>query len=140
MKRKGESDILWDQVVYLILGALFVIAVGSFIYMQTNSAGVWGEFYLKRVIVTLNSAHPGDEVVIEVHKATEIAKKNGITNFDSIFNFNNAEKLVCVQLSTSGKFCMNYFNEIYVEEPKIDLGISSEGKNLLKFRVVGAKL
>jgi len=141
--KKGKvGDILMDNIIYLVLLIIFFAGMMAFVYTKMNGAAVWEDFYAKEISKTIDTAQVGDVVILDVQKASEIAKSNKVADFEKIFQFDNAKNEVCVQLSTGGKNCYNYFNNV-------DIVPAGEGKwihyaepvNRLHFAIVarGAK-
>src|SRR3989344_2742882 len=117
MNRGAETGgILWDNVIYLILLIVFFAGMMAFIYSKMNGAAVWGDYYVKEIVKIIDSSRPGDEIIFDVHKATEIAQKNNIpsSKFDRLFIFTNLKNEVCVKLSLGKASCYNYFNDVGV--------------------------
>ncbi|MBX4211924.1 hypothetical protein KW787_00510 [Candidatus Pacearchaeota archaeon] len=131
LNKKGSvGEIIKDNVVYLIITALVVLMIGSYLYVQNNGAGIWGSFYAQEIVSIVNQAQVGDSITIDVGRATRIAKRNGVP-FESIFSVIPASNELCISLSTSGKNCLSYFNNV-VPEVKLDLGVPG---NLLTINV-----
>jgi len=131
MNKKAQSDVLMNNVVYLILLAIFVVGMFAFIWQQSNGAAVWEDYYVKEIVKVIDLSKPGDQVTIDVQKATEIAKKNEV-GFSEIFKFDNANNEVCVKLSQGRATCFSYFNDEDVIFEDIELGVPV---NILKFSV-----
>jgi len=79
-----------------------------------NGAAIWEDYYAKDVVSVIDSAKPGDVIILDVQKATEIAKKNKITSFEEIFQFDNMKGELCVKLSRGRASCYSYFNNVNV--------------------------
>jgi len=133
--KKGEQ-ILAENVIYVIILVLALLIMFLHIKQQSNGAALWEDYYTKEISRIINLASPGEEIALDVHKATEIAQKNNIPSFSEIFSFDNKENEVCVKLSTGKKTCYKYFNEIDVIEPGLQLASGSEGEtNILTFKI-----
>lgn len=140
MNRRGDiADLLPDQIVYLILLALFVVGMFAFIYKQQNEATKWEDYYAKELSKMINLAKPGDEIQINVQKASEVAKKNKYDSYSEMFDFDNLKNRVCVRLSSSGGSCYKFYNDIDIVDIKVEVGEfnenSGETRNLLKFKI-----
>ena len=83
----------------------------------------------------IDSAIPGDEISLDVHKATEIAINNGVQTFSEIFIFDNANNKICVKLAKGTRNCYNYFNNVDLLSPQIKLGLGEKGTNVLTFKI-----
>ncbi len=115
MNKKADfGDVLIDNLIYLILLVIFIAGVIAFIYSNMNGANVWGDYYVKQVVGIVDLAKPGDVIIIDVQKATEIAKKNKVFDFEEIFRFDNMKSEVCVKLSQGRINCFNFFNNVNV--------------------------
>ncbi len=131
---KGElGDFLLDNVVFLILLVVFFSGMLYFILQQQEGASVWEEYYAKEIVKIIDFSERGDKACMDVHKATEIAKKNNIASFSEIFRFDNSANEICVKLSRGRKTCFNYFNELDVVNLDLRLGVPG---NVLCFDIV----
>jgi hypothetical protein len=131
MDKKGDQALL-NNVVYMVLVALAIVGIFAVINAQKNASGVWEEYYSKEIVKVINLARPGDLIVLDVHKATEIALDKGI-GFEEIFSFGDNE--ACTKLG-SRKSCYSYFNNVQIE--KVDekwINLQGE-RNVLKIKVV----
>jgi hypothetical protein len=126
MNKKGSEEIALSYIIYTVL--LIVFAVGMFMVVNNhrNGGAVWEDFYAKEVVKMIDNARVGDEIFIDVQKASEIARDNEVP-LSSIFTFNNIKNEVCVKLATR-RGCYSYFNEVDVI-PDTDFGlVTSNGK------------
>ncbi len=128
-KRGGMNKIIMDNLSYIILTIVFMGILFGFIYLQSNGAGVWQDFYSKEIVKVINLAEDGDEIWIDVHKGTKIARGNGI-NSKEIFSFEDND--VCVKLGRGRATCYSYFNDLDVVGSKIEPGVPI---NLLYIKV-----
>ena len=143
MNKKAESfgDLLFDNVIYLILLVMFIIGFMYYIYARADGAETWGDYYAKEIVKVINFAEPGDEVWLDVHKGSEIAVKKKVKSLSEMFTIDNVQNKVCVKLGLGRRTCYSYFNEVDIigwnilpSEGKDESGQST--KNLLYFRVV----
>lgn len=130
-KKAKVGNVLWDNIIYIILLIIFFVGMMAFASSKVNSAAIWEDFYAKEIAKVINMAEPGEEIVLDVQKATEIAKKNKV-GFESIFSFDDLNNEVCVQLSLGRASCYYYFNEVKIEGNRIAL---AEPVNRLHFLV-----
>jgi len=142
MNKKAKfGDIVIDNVIYLVLLIIFFVGMLAFANSKANGASVWEDYYAKEISKVIDSSSSGDNFVIDVHKATEIAKKNKLDSFEEIFSFDNFKNEVCVKLSRGRASCYNYLNEvnvavsgdkwIYLAEP-----VDGESVNRLHFSIL----
>ena len=130
-KKAKVGDIVMDNVIYLILLIIFFVGMLAFVNSKMNGAAVWEDYYAKEIVKIIDVSKPGDEIVLDVHKATEIAAKNKIANFEKIFSFDNQKNEVCVQLSLGRASCYSYFN-------KVNVGITPPGNKWIYFSETSA--
>src|SRR3989344_2862680 len=122
MNRGAETGgILWDNVIYLILLIVFFAGMMAFIYSKMNGAAVWEDYYVKEIVKIIDSSRPGDEIIFDVHKATEIAQKNNIpsSKFDRLFIFTNLKNEVLFKIEL-GKTKLNLTQTSFFKLVKIN--------------------
>ena len=135
MNKKGEGDFgsfLHENVIYLVLLAMFAFLIFFTINGFSNGAAVWEDYYAKELTKVIDLSHPGDEIAIDIHKATEIAKKNRVKSFSSIFNFDNLKNEVCVKLKEGRKTCYFFSKDVDVVDRDLKLGVPG---NVLNFKI-----
>lgn len=134
--RKGE--LLVGTTVYVILMVLFAIGLLAAIWKYSHDAAYFESFYAKEIARVVNSAEHGDEIVLDVHRATEIAQKNGVEGaaLRHVIRFDGARQEVVVGLRKTGETRFSYFNEVVIADAQIE---EERGKNVLRFRVERAK-
>lgn len=138
MNKKGKiGDILMDNIIYLVLVIIFFSGMMAFVYSKMNGASVWEDFYAKEAAKVIDSAQAGDIVMLDVQQASDIAKKNGVADFEQMFQFDKAKNEVCVQLSRGGKSCYNYFTNVDIVKVHENKWIHyAEPVNRLHFKIV----
>ncbi len=129
MNIKGESDILKDVIIYLILLVIFVVGMIVYLNQQQEGAVVWEEYYVKEIVKVIDFSKAGDEYFLDVHRATEIAKKNYVGSFSDIFSVDNVNNEICVKLSRGRRTCFNYFNDVDVVNMELRLAGGKNEKN-----------
>lgn len=136
MNKKGDmGDLLAGNLIYLLIAIVAVAALIIYLGINANGAGVWEDFYTKEVAGKIvNLASIGDEITINVQKASEIALKNGV-NKDNIFWFNNNNKEFCAKLRLAGSTCFNYIRNISVEQCEFKIGLAEGAGNTITFNV-----
>ncbi|MBU0760878.1 MAG: hypothetical protein KJ600_02245 [Nanoarchaeota archaeon] len=130
------SSLVRSNLAYLILLVIVLLPFAVFAGNQMNGASIWSKYYAKEISRVINLAEPGDIISLDVHKATKIAKSNGITRLrKEVFTFDNANKEVCVKLSPGRETCYSYFNDVDVINEDIELGVSKNAGNILVFEI-----
>lgn len=134
---KGET-LSFTTVIGVVFVAVITISLMTFIISYRNNGAIWEEWYAKEIARAINLAQPGDEITLDIHKATEIAKNNNLQSYSEIISFDNSAKEVCVKLSAGRKSCYPFFNKVDVVDWKIVLaGEYVEGNpvNILTFSI-----
>lgn len=129
---ENKKAVLKANVIYIILAVACVATLSIFIWDQMSGASTWADYYAKEISRVVNNAEPGQKITLDVHKATEIARGNEITNFEECFEFDSTENEVCVRLAQGRKTCYTYFNNVEVTNKNIILG---RPVNLLEFEI-----
>ena len=137
MNKKAQNDEIFEVAIYTILLVIFVVPLSIFVYQNMNGASVWEDFYAKEIARVVNLGEAGDVIKLDVHKATEIGRKNDVP-FSEMFNFRNEKNEICVRLSR-GRTCYDYFNDIDVIDISLDLGVGKDGGNVLNFKIAEIK-
>lgn len=122
-KKASISEQIMDNLVFLLLAVIFLVGMYLFVSSQKNGAAIWEEFYAKEISKVMNLAQPGDEIILDVHKGTEIANRNKIDLRKETFNFNNEKKEVCVKFNRGKKICYSYFNDVNVSSWRVELAV-----------------
>ncbi len=114
MNKKAKiAGIEMDNIIYLILLIIFFVGMLASVNSKANGAPVWEDYYAKEIALIIEKSSPGDSIAIDIQKATEVAKKNKLSN-EEIFIFDNFENEVCVKLSAGRASCYNYFNDVNI--------------------------
>ncbi len=132
-----DDSLLMSNVVYILLLFIFTAGIIYFVFDQKQGAGVWGEFYAQEIAKLIDLSEPGEEVIIDVQLATEIAKRNKVASSSEIFSIDNLDNEVCVKLSPTRKNCVSYFQDVDVVNLELELG---QPENLLSFKIKEPKL
>jgi len=132
MNRKA---VLTPNLIYILITLVFVAGLAIFLYSQQNGATFWSDYYTKELTRVINLSPRGSEITLDIHKATEIARQNGLPSSSEIFQFNNPENEVCVKLTKGKQTCYKYFNDVDIINPKIKLGKLDPPINVLTFQI-----
>lgn len=133
MDKKG-SNTIWDNAIYVILAIIFFSMVLYFLRNHMFQASFYENYYSKEISKVVNLAKPGDEITLDVQKATEIAQKQSLGSFSEIFQFDNVNNGVCVKLSTGRKKCYSYFNDVDIKDYELRL---ADSVNVLYLNITG---
>jgi hypothetical protein len=113
MNKKAKTNLLMNNLTFLIILVVFFVGMMAFVYTKSNGAYVWEDYYAKEIAKIIDLAKPTENVVIDVQKATQVASSNKVP-FEGIFSFNNEKGLVCVKLSKGSPGCFSYVNNVTV--------------------------
>ncbi len=131
-KKAELGDLLIHYSIYLIFLVLFFSVMFYFVSSYRAGGILWEDFYAKELARVVDLAQPGDQVVIDIQKATEVAKSRGVQDFNGIFYFDNLKNQVCVKLDNQGQTCFRYFNDVSIVGSRVDYGVPG---NVLQFQV-----
>ena len=132
-----KKAILKTTVIYTLLTILFLAGISGFIWLQKNGTSIWSNYYGKEFTRTVNLAKSGDNITLDIHKATEIAAKNNVKSTSEIFTVDNPKNEVCVKLTRGIKTCYKYFNDVDIINLKPESASGTYGEtNILTFEIV----
>ena len=129
---KKASQTLWENTIYIVLAVVFFSTVLYFVLNNQFGSSFYENYYSKEISRAINLAKPGDNITLDVQKATEIAQKNKLQSFSEIFSFDNTNNEICVKLSLGRKKCYSYFNNVGITNLQLKL---AEPINILSFTI-----
>ena len=132
MSEEDAGSLIENNVIYLVLLAIFFIPILFFVKGQMNGAGVFSDYYAKEIVRQINLAEPGDKISFNVQEATNIAVKNSVSDLNETFSFDEVNNEACVKLSPNTKTCYSYFSDIRIRNNELRLGVP---ENVLVFEV-----
>ena len=135
MNKKG-SNTIWDNAIYVILAIIFFSMVLYFLRNHMFQASFYENYYSKEISKVVNLAKPGDEITLDIQKATEIAQKQSLRSNSEIFQFDNVNNEICVKLSAGRKKCYVYFNDVDVMNVELRL---ADPENVLYLNITEKK-
>jgi hypothetical protein len=107
MKKKGE--ILIENVVFILLNAVFLFILILFLIKQGQGTVVLEQIYAKEIALIADSAKPGMLIKIDMEKALDVSEKNGL-DFRDVVRIN--KNVVQVKLSQDSEYTYSFFNDI----------------------------
>lgn len=136
MDKKGAAN---EQIISVLVFVfiLIIFSTGMYLYVQKqkDGAGAWEDYYAKEISKTINSMKNGDEFVMDVHRATIVAGKNGF-NVDKIFLFDGENGEICVKLGIGRKSCFYVFNKINVKF-EMEYGVPGNILHIKADKIIG---
>ncbi len=129
--KKGESY-LEGNVIYIILFILFLMSGMAFLYKYQNNVYFWEQYYSYTLAKSVNNAQIGDRVELNIDRAIELSRKEGIADYKSIISFDNFKKEVVVSLQKGKKTNYNFLRDYNINDVLIEEDINGY---FLKFSV-----
>lgn len=104
-----RGEILIENVVFILLNAIFLFVLILFLIKQGQGAVVLEQIYAKEIALLVDSAKPNMLIKIDMEKGLKLAEKNGI-------DFKEAVKIdgntVRVRLSGDSGYTYSFFNDV----------------------------
>jgi len=133
--KRGQSTILMDNVIYLVLAAIFMVGMLAFVSGQSNGSDIWTQYYSEEVARILDYSQPGDKISVPIDRASKIAQSNDV-ELSEMFVFDNSKGMVGVKLSEGRRSYFTYFTDFDVVSCEIEFGLSDDVENTLRFEIV----
>ena len=97
--RRGEGDLVHNVLIYWVLLLLFAFSMFTFISRHQGNVQAWEAYYGFVLAKTIDNAHAGDVVRLDVSPAVAIgARYRQNTNAERMFLLSNEHHEVGVQL------------------------------------------
>lgn len=113
MKKRGS--ILTENVIFLVLNVSFFIILAVFLFRQGGGAFM-EQAYAKQIALSLDSAKPGMEILIDIEKGANSDKEWFSQNFKNSVTISG--NVVKVTFSKNGGYSYSFFNKV---QPSIDV-------------------
>jgi hypothetical protein len=121
MNKRGDTNIIMDNLIYLVIFIAFFLMMFWFVGSYSNGSAFYEDFYAKEISRIINSASPGMEFKIDVTPIAVAAFKNKkpLKDIVSIDNVNN--KVIISSRSNTGT-SFSFFKDVdivdyYIESP-----------------------
>lgn len=113
-KRGAGTDALYHNIVFIIFLLLMIGVSLYFVISRLNSSGVMEEKYAKEIALSLDAAHPGMMITLNMSDAIAAAEKGlGEKNLDKMVSIKNNQ--VTVKLTSGGPgYTYSFFNNVNV--------------------------
>lgn len=131
----SRGAIAWEIVIWIIFLAAFFGMMFYFTGKKMNDGEYWEDYYAKKIAGVVNQLDIGEgetEVLIDMHHASKIARRNGIADPRYIINFDGKTNEVVVSLRKEGETRFTYFSDVIISGAEIELG----ELNKLGFKVI----
>ncbi len=127
---KKKGNILWEQVVFILIIAGFAFIIMTFVTRFGSQAAIREEIYAKQIAVAIDKAKPGTGLVIDISEIIESANKN---KFGGDFvRIDNENKKVVVRVTTGKGYSFGFFNDNQIAW---NINLEEKGKEKLILRV-----
>lgn len=135
INKRGESY-LEENLIYIVLFVLFLAMGFAYLNKYQNNAYFQEQYYSYSVAKAINMAQPGDRIELNMDRAIETARKEGIAKFDNIFVFDNLKKEVGVSLQKGKVTIYPFLRDYTINEVSVEDSINGF---VLNFKVEGGE-
>lgn len=113
MDRRGDTDLMMDNLIYLFIFILFFLTMFYFVNSYSNGGAFYEDFYAKEISRIINSAQPGMELKIDVTPLVVVASKNK-KPLNEIILIDNVNNKVIVSSKLNSGTSFSFFNDVDV--------------------------
>lgn len=111
--KRGEEGIIYPVVIFVILNLIFISSLLIFVDRSSRGTAIYEQAYAKQIVLLINGAQAGTEIILDFEKAIEIAEKNEIYSKKELVQNSNNE--ISVILSKKGGYSYKFFSNKNVE-------------------------
>jgi len=112
MKNK-KAEILYEQVIFIVLNIIFFSVMILFIYLQGSGVHLHEEKTAKQIALIIDSSKPGTEIKLNLEDF--FSKKEKQISKESSVVVDNNRNLIVVKGSKDSFYEYSYFNNVDVE-------------------------
>ena len=119
-KRGSGLDAINHNVIFIIFLLVMVGIALYFVVSRLNSSGVMEEKYAKEIALSLDAAHPGMVITLNMSDAVAAAEKSlGEKNLDKMVSIKGNQ--VTVKLTSGGQgYTYSFFNNVTLTNYYLD--------------------
>ena len=136
LDKKASVDVTLPVVIFLLLNIVFATILIAFVNKTLSGAAIYEEVYAKKVGLLIDEAIPNTTIYLNVSKAVEVAKNNGIVDGKKLKNelitFDRANNLITVKLGNLPGYEYTYFSNYTLSDPIINV---NQYTDILSFEV-----
>ena len=134
------ENIVINYVIYILIVVVFFIITMLYVTAFQDGAVALEDFYAKQIVKIIDLSAPGEEVYLDISKATKVALRRG-QSFSNIFQFDNVNNVISVSLAPGRATSFPFFNDVDIVEWRIESPSPGAGPitNRLYFKIVEAK-
>ena len=135
MDKRGDTSIMMNSIIYIIIFILFFSLMFWFVGSYSNGSALWEDFYSKEIVRLINTAKPGEEFKIDVTPLAVVASRSGkpIKDIVSVDNVNN-QIIVSTKLNSGVSF--KFFNDVDIVDWFVESPSGSPDSTRFIFKVV----
>jgi hypothetical protein len=111
--KEKRGDLLFEQVIFIVLNLLFIFVMLAFIYRASSGAAIYEESYAKQIALMIDEAKPGMTMMLGMHDGISIANKAG--KKEGIVKIDVKKHEVLVSLSDKGGYLYKYFSDYNID-------------------------
>ena len=111
-KKSKKAAILIENVVFILLNAIFIFVLILFLIKQGQGVVVLEQIYAKEISLLTDSAKPGMQIRIDMEKAMKIAEKNNL-DFRGVVGVSG--NVVQVKLNSNTGYTYSFFNDVNLQ-------------------------
>jgi energy-coupling factor transporter transmembrane protein EcfT len=118
MKKRGESDILTGNIIFIMLNLAFFLVIFIFIMTSAKSVFFYEELYAKQVSLLIDSAKPETIINISMANFFEVFEKDiekKIVKKDDFFRLDSKGKKVTFSFTKGSSYTHNFFSDFEVD-------------------------
>ena len=108
-----KSEILHENIIFIILNVVFFSVMLIFIYLQGSSVHLDEEETAKQVALLIDESRPETTIEINLKALFLESEKKGI-NREKVVEIDEDKNLVIVKASEDSFYEYGYFNDVYV--------------------------
>ena len=120
MQRRGDTHIILDSIIHIVIFILFFSGMFWFVTSYTLNAAFWEDFYVKEIVYALDRAEPGMEFKLDVSKLAVAAVKTG-KPVEDIISIDNVHNTVTVSVRLNAGASFRFFKDVDIVDWKTEV-------------------
>lgn len=116
--RNKRGQIIAENVIFLVLNLIFLAILAIFLVNQSSGTPLLEDVYSKQIALLIDSAKPGMSMEVNLERAYEIAKEEGVP-FEDVLKIDTDKNYVYFSLGDGDGRRYHFFNNVNVTEYSI---------------------
>lgn len=127
-KNKKGSDMLPEQVIFIVLNIVFFVVLLTFISKSSDGASLYEQSYAKQIALMLDRAKPGTTFVMDIMDGINVKDKSKSLNETIKIDKENNKVIVSLRGSTgyTFKYFHNYDLEYKITNKYLTVSVKGE--------------